>query len=252
MKIFISDYDGTLNRGGGVTEKDLAALDAWQKNGNLFGVATGRDLRGLMNVWRRCLPLKPDFVIGGNGTQIYDQNGTRVLRYPKSGQIVPEITHLILDRGGRIVHITAEEGKYILTLDRKIPENTKDIYFTLNNIPTPTEIYSVNTYFDSPKLSAAFCAECCTRFPEFTAYQNTDCADIVPKGTGKAEGIAAYLNYTQLKPEMVITAGDSGNDLGMLRAYTGSTLPDADEELRRILGEDNIYPDISAMLTRYS
>ena len=29
MKIFVSDYDGTLNRGGGVTERDLKALDAW-------------------------------------------------------------------------------------------------------------------------------------------------------------------------------------------------------------------------------
>ena len=53
MKIFVSDYDGTLNRGGGVTERDLAALDAWQKAGNLFGIASGRDLRGLVNVWQK-------------------------------------------------------------------------------------------------------------------------------------------------------------------------------------------------------
>ena len=136
-------------------------------------------------------------------------------------------------------------------MDGKIPENTKDIYFTLDNIPCPKEVYSLNTYFDTHAKAAAFCAECNTRFPAFTAYQNTDCGDIVPKGTGKAEGIAAYLDYMGLKPEAVITAGDSGNDLGMLRAYTGCTLTGADEELKEVLGEDNIYPDIASMLKRY-
>ena len=251
MKIFVSDYDGTLNRGGGVTEKDLLALEAWQKAGNLFGIASGRDLRGLVNVWQKCLPLKPDFFVGGNGTQIYEGLEERILRFPANGKYVPEITKLILQRGGKIVHITAEEGKYILAMDGKIPENTRDTYFTLDNIPTPKEIYSMNTYFETNKLAAAFCAECNTRFPAFTAYQNTDCGDIVPKGTGKAEGIAAYLNHTGLQPEMVITAGDSGNDLGMLRAYTGCTLENADEELKTVLGKDHVYPDIASMLERY-
>ncbi|MBE6671985.1 MAG: HAD family phosphatase [Ruminococcaceae bacterium] len=251
MKIFVSDYDGTLNRGGGVTERDLKALDAWQKAGNLFGIASGRDLRGLVNVWQRCLPLKPDFLIGGNGTQLYRGLEERVLRFSANGKDVPLIVDLILRRGGRIVHITAEEGKYILSMDGKIPENTKDFYFTLDNIPAPKEVYSLNTYFDTNKLAEAFCAECCTCFPAFTAYQNTDCGDIVPRGTGKAEGIAAYIKHTGLKPEMVITAGDSGNDLGMLRAYVGCTLPNADEELKTVLGEENIYPDIAAMLERY-
>ena len=251
MKIFVSDYDGTLNRGGGVTERDLAALDAWQKAGNLFGIASGRDLRGLVNVWQKCLPLTPDFLIGGNGTQLYKGLEERVLRFPADGKDVPAIVHLILKRGGRICHITAEEGKYILAMDGKIPENTRDTYFTLDNIPTPKEVYSLNTYFDTDKLAAAFCAECCTYFPAFTAYQNTDCGDIVPKGTGKAEGIAAYLKHMKLEPEMIITAGDSGNDLGMLRTYTGCTLPNADEALKIALGEENIYPDIAAMIERY-
>ena len=251
MKIFVSDYDGTLNRGGGVTATDLAALSAWQKAGNLFGIASGRDLRGLVNVWQKCLPLMPDFLIGGNGTQLYKGLEQRVLRFSADGKHVPAITKLILERSGRIVHITAEEGKYILAMDGKIPENTRDTYFTRDNIPTPKEVYSLNTYFDTNEKAAAFCAECNTRFPDFTAYQNTDCGDIVPKGTGKAEGIAAYLDYMGLKPEMVITAGDSGNDLGMLRAYTGCTLPNADDELKAVLGEDNIYPDIASMLKRY-
>lgn len=250
MKIFVSDFDGTLHFHS-VKPQDIQALMAWKEAGNLFGIASGRDLRGLLAVWNQCAPLMPDFLIGGNGTQIYKGLEERILRFSADGKYVPDITKLIVERGGRIVHITAEDGKHILAMDGKIPENKKDHYFTLDNIPTPAEVYSLNTYFDSYEKTAAFCAECNTRFPAFTAYQNTDCGDIVPKGTGKAEGIAAYLDYMKLEPEMVITAGDSGNDLGMLRAYTGCTLETADENVKQTLGKDNVYPDVAAMVKRY-
>jgi thiamine transporter len=76
---------------------------------------------------------------------------------------------------------------------------------------------------------------------------------ILEKFSGNALALIYSIFYNGLFmiPEMIITAGDSGNDLGMLRTYTGCTLPNADEALKIALGEENIYPDIAAMIERY-
>ena len=62
MKILCSDYDGTLSHGG-VDEKKLAAISAWRKKGNKFGIITGRrtsfyrELKELTPVCREYLNL---------------------------------------------------------------------------------------------------------------------------------------------------------------------------------------------------
>ena len=250
MKIFVSDYDGTLNRGGGVTPRDLAALAAWKAAGNLFGVATGRDFKSFANVWGKTL-LTPDFVVGGNGTQIYNGVGNRLLEFPGDGSLIPAVAELILAHDGRIVHFTSGAQRYIVALDGKFPEQTKDIYVLRDAIPELPKVHSINTYFHGEDLCRAFCEDCNERFAgKFTALQNCDCGDVVPFGTGKKEGIAAYIEYAGLAPEEIVTAGDSGNDLDMLRAYEGYTVESASDWVKAAMG-DRVRPDLAAMIEEH-
>ncbi len=47
MKLIASDFDGTITRYGKVWEEDLAAIQKWRAEGNLFGIVSGRDLFGI-------------------------------------------------------------------------------------------------------------------------------------------------------------------------------------------------------------
>ena len=250
MKIFISDYDGTLNRGGGITERDLAALTAFKRAGNLFGVATGRSFAMLAAVWGKTV-LCPDFVVGAGGAQVYNGMGVRLLDFAGDGSLVPEIGGRILREGGKIVHFSVDNTRYIVAVDGKFPEKTKDIYVPADGIPKIPRVHSINTYFDTTERAVDFCERFNREYAgRFTAYNNTDCADIVPFGSGKRAGIAAYLALAGLENAQVVTAGDSGNDLEMLLAYDGYTVESADRAVRERLGGERVLPDIAGILER--
>ena len=251
MKIFVSDYDGTLNRGGGITARDREALLAWKRQGNLFGVATGRSYRMLAAVWDKS-PLCPDFIVGAGGGQIYNGMGIRLAEFAGDGTLVPEIAARIIAAGGKIVHFSVDDTRYIVALDGKFPEKTKDIYVPVDAVPAIPRVHSINTYFDTTEKAIAFCKDFNRDYAgKFTACNNTDCGDIVPYGSGKKEGIAAYLALAGLEDAEVITAGDSGNDLEMLLGYTGYTMESADRTVKDALGSERVCPDIAAILEKH-
>lgn len=251
MKLFVSDYDGTLNRGGGVTREDLDAIRTWKSRGNLFGVATGRDFKSFASVWGKIL-VCPDFIVGSGGPQIYTGVGNRIIDLGADGQDVPAIADLIIRRGGKIVHFMSGTQRYIVALDGVFPEGKKDIYVPVNAIPAPDRVHSINTYFDTTEQAIAFCREVNMLYGDrFTAFNNTCCGDIVPKDCGKMQGIAAYIEYAGIEPEEVITAGDSGNDIEMLTRYTGYAPESADEEVLSALPPERIKPNLAAMLAEH-
>ena len=47
MKILASDFDNTLFFSDGVHKEDVEAIRTFQKQGNLFGLCTGRQLEGI-------------------------------------------------------------------------------------------------------------------------------------------------------------------------------------------------------------
>lgn len=65
MKLLASDYDGTLYFEDGYKQEDLEAIRAFQKQGNMFGLCSGRPLRNLWSLQSEAL--KFDFIIASSG-----------------------------------------------------------------------------------------------------------------------------------------------------------------------------------------
>ena len=65
MKLLASDYDGTLHFEDGYKQEDLEAIRAFQKQGNMFGLCSGRPLRNLWSLQSEAL--KFDFIIASSG-----------------------------------------------------------------------------------------------------------------------------------------------------------------------------------------
>ena len=48
MKLFATDYDGTLKVDGTIQEKDLLSIYQWKAKGNLFVIDTGRSMESIL------------------------------------------------------------------------------------------------------------------------------------------------------------------------------------------------------------
>lgn len=71
MRIVASDYDGTLYERGAMLGDVAQAVRAWRADGNLFGIATGRDFHMTApeaDKWG----IEADFYVCMNGGAIYD------------------------------------------------------------------------------------------------------------------------------------------------------------------------------------
>lgn len=78
MRVAVSDYDGTLCIGEKVNERTLSAISQWRAAGNMFGIATGRDLSLLLiETGRWKIPY--DFLICCNGALVYNHDLTRIM-----------------------------------------------------------------------------------------------------------------------------------------------------------------------------
>ena len=78
MKLLACDYDGTLyDYEGHVKEEDVKAIVQFQKEGNLFGMCTGRPIQFLKPFIDE--RIQPDFYICISGSCIYDKDGNPLL-----------------------------------------------------------------------------------------------------------------------------------------------------------------------------
>lgn len=237
MKIAASDYDGTLFRQGGISREDLEAIAAWRAGGNLFGLATGRDLNLIRTeTENRGIPF--DFVICNTGAAVYEQ-GYRPLHL---AYMPPEAAGIIIG------HPAARPSLYFLFSESSqtfIDLHSSEAWLTGLGLPlTPigidearrlTGLQQIGLEFSSAEMAFA-CSEALNRDlgPGMYAQQSGFCVDIVPDGADKAEGVDILLKLKGWTPEAVLTIGDSENDLSMVRRFHGYAMAGAPEALKAV------------------
>lgn len=98
-KILFSDFDGTLYINGTVNEQDRNAIRRWRADGNLFAMASGRDLNALKthlieeNVeW--------DFLLCLNGAEAYDHCDRLLFETPIDIKILPGLYRSVVQDDG--------------------------------------------------------------------------------------------------------------------------------------------------------
>ena len=94
MYILASDFDGTLTQHGTVSDKDKAAIAAWRKAGNLFGVNTGRGYCGIKTELERH-QVDYDFLLCNNGGLIYENEAKPIEQKTADGEVLPSLVSLI-------------------------------------------------------------------------------------------------------------------------------------------------------------
>ena len=237
MKVFASDFDGTLYFYKGATEAErlppvsVETIRRYQAAGHLFGLCTGRQVGGLTPFIGGILA--PDFYITSSGANIVDRELKPIL---KRG----------VDRGVADALIRAYHPKgYRMTLDIEgdicvfSKMDYPGFYYVISGVDDAPEglIHQVSIHTESLDDAAAIVATVNERFgDQVQAFQNVVEVDIAPRGCSKGKGVAYLRDYMKQHwgEVRLYGIGDSMNDLPLLEAADVSyTFPYAPEIVQK-------------------
>lgn len=229
MKIIASDYDGTFNHNG-IDKNKTDAVSLWRKNGNLFGIISGRGYPSLKDVVDRN-PFEYDFLICNNGAVIYDDKETIIFEERCDGVYAePLITDMF------------RWGCPMANIDKDIPVSVikhKDLVksgeYTLETLPEIKYFNQISTYLDTADEASVVVKKIEEKYSEFLIpLQNGTCIDIVPKGVNKAQGIYSLLEIFGAAYDDVITVGDNINDTHMIAEFRSYAMENAVESIKAL------------------
>ena len=234
QKLFASDFDGTLSfyepgkEYEPTSPRNLAAIRAFQAEGGLFGVCTGRPLLALTGQVEDAIPF--DFYIATTGAALFDRDRHCIWRRDLPLEVVRELYELLLP------HSTKPELALVLGADsfwaiaNKAPWPVIRCVDSFESIEGPLGGMGIDTTtIEEAQELAELVNE---RFAGVAcAYVNLASIDVVPAGCSKGTGLARAAEY--FGATLTAGMGDSLNDLPLLEAAdVAYTFPTADAPVR--------------------
>lgn len=222
MKIIASDYDGTVNYKGGISEEDKAAIKKFRAQGNKFGIVTGRDAE--LSQWiRQENGFELDFIISCTGAFIRDGEGEALyVKRGKMGSFFDRIVEKALELGARFFTVGNGFNKcYVDTLG-KIPYDFSML----------KEFTHANCTFPNDALAQEFADFVNSNYADkISAHRNGWSVDMPPAHTSKVTGIYEYAKMFD-NPE-IYAVGDNVNDLPMIQEFCGYAVSNAVEAVKQ-------------------
>ncbi len=227
MKCAVSDFDRTLYVDGSISGRNLQALRAWQKDGNWFVLATGRNESSIRAMLDR-YGVKPDALILNNGARILDREWRELFCRTIDKTVALEVLaylHEIDDDGSGV---SMRRGKVnVLSRTGTTTQKTCDGVITMEEAGCLDEVVQIHRRkFGEEEKIEALCRDLNARFSGISAYANVCNADIVACGVDKAAAIDWLARHEGGFDEIRVI-GDSANDVCMIRRYQGATLRSA-------------------------
>ncbi len=250
MRVAVSDYDGTLNIEHKVSPETIDAIAAWRKAGNVFGIATGRDLSLTLHetgYWH--IPF--DFLICVNGAILYDAK----LNVLQSVSIPDALTKALLHHPSSF-----ESTHYQMSSDglsRVYIRNARSIF---NNIKAPFEKISLEEALQQNNLQQLslgyatedeherFCGSLISAFKDYLSFnKNSLTVDINYQGINKLSGILDLIKIKEWPAEGLLTIGDNHNDVSMIRHFNGFAVNNSLSEV--VEAAAKVYGNVGEMLS---
>ncbi len=227
--LFACDLDGTLlNSQKDVSLKNREAISYFRRNGGLFVACTGRVRDNFLQIGKNIelLDYFEDVAVVGNGCQLYDiRTGETLFRNEipaaETRSLIREIHELYPQFGVMTAH---DDGSH------HFPERSDAMGFAR----TQGE-YPMNTSFLKPEQETEDCVKMSFdgkaeelaelfrilderhpgRYNGMLTY--SDHGEMSLKDSDKAKGVLRAAEYYHIPKDHIITMGDDGNDVGMIR-----------------------------------
>ncbi len=233
MKVFASDFDGTIRRYDRrvpyILKEDKEAIAAFRKAGNLFGMCSGRAFDSILKEAHE-LPYA-DFYIVSTGAVIgHVKDGGMKMIYEQC--VSRQYAQDLYERYGKdqkvfYVHVDG----FLYRIGRSEGDETAQNFISSFDQLPAGNIQGVSIGTDS-RDTASLITDAINRiYPEVSAFQNNDYLDTVKKGCSKGNGIIRLRNM--YPAEMIGGIGDSFNDIPLLdEADVSFTFDFSDERVK--------------------
>lgn len=222
MKIIASDFDGTINYHGKISDEDKAAIHRFRQAGNKFGIVTGRDAE--LSQWiRQEHGFEFDYIISCTGACIRDGEGNFL--YIKKGKVGPFFDDLI------------KKAMELKTCFFTVGDLFNKCYVdTLGKLPYDfsmlKEFTHANCTFPSDEAAEEFVQYVRANYGDkISAHRNGWSVDMPPANTSKVTGIYEYASMFE-GPE-IYAVGDNVNDLPMIKEFCGYAVSNAVESVKQ-------------------
>lgn len=243
MKLFVTDFDRTLYVDRDISLKDINSIKSWQEDGNLFVIATGRDIYSVREKVE-LYDIQPDYWICNNGAVLFDEKFNVLSSKVIEREVLMKILEYIYENYEGAFSLSEVNSK-IAVRAKNDQCNERDYrkMIDFSEIEKIGEVYQIHKRFDEESLVSKLANDLNDKYGNYiTAYPNNLNVDIVTNGVNKS-GTVEYLKNSLNNVNKVITIGDSYNDLQMILDYGGYTLESANENIR--LKVKNICVDVS-------
>lgn len=213
-----TDLDGTFLEGNHQSKNFLYNKLLDSREEVLLIYATGRPIEIVKQFCSNGYLPHPHFVIGDHGTQIVDGVNFHPIEYLQN----PIIQKWNNSNSMLRELLREERGIQLQPID---PPYRVAYYYDPNLLQSQTLEKIINAGFDI--------VQSCDMY-----------LDILPKGVSKGSSLVNLINYLNINPEIVITSGDSLNDLslfqtGLKSIAVSNSEPKLLEEIKKL---DNVYP----------
>ncbi len=231
------DVDGTLlNHQSELTAPVRAALTSFVERGGLFTVATGRSFAGF-SALRPSVPLNAPAILS-NGAYIYDYASESVKHARWLSGPFEEALHDILTAfPGLGTELHWPDRVAIMNYNRWNEAHMTSVRCNYQAIRDPGETpppWLKLLFVDEHEVLREVSNYAVPKYGQYFSFffSGSHLLEMQNCGVDKAEGVKALVDLLSLDPWNVYTAGDAGNDLGMMRAYTSFAPASGTEEAR--------------------
>lgn len=243
MKLFASDYDGTLYQNKKIDQKLIDKINEFRKD-NLFGIATGRCV-DLVKCELDGQGVPYDFIVSNNGGTIVDKDGKLLVNHLIDRDVAKSIMQIVgsykPDQLGVSDGLTyATNYPMLETLMPSLADyeyQKPDVFKVIEK----GDIASIFAYFDSRVKTKEVLNKINGYIADLECATNLKMISITPKNVTKKQGVEFVAKY--FKADEIYVIGDDFNDLPMIEYFHGFAISSGIEDCIKKASKtfDNVY-----------
>ncbi|MCZ9837961.1 HAD family hydrolase [Brachyspira hyodysenteriae] len=256
MKLFFSDYDMTIYIHEKIDDSVFDAIKKWREAGNIFTIATGRNKFSIFEHIDRH-GLEFDYLIANNGALVFNNKREIIFKDTIDDEVSYKVIRFLHEKFGGTVEIANDN--YVVSVKSK--EGNDNLPFkvdkkiNINEIENLKNIIQINKMTPNAESTEIVANTINEKFKEeVTAYANIRTVDIVKNTVNKANGVDFVHKFIERNNKNIIdkilVAGDSNNDIEMIKKYNGYAQINANEKIKSITNKyfnfisDIIYKEL--------